>query len=227
MTRALPYVDRISHVSFFKHVTLVTPPPPIEQSKNFSGLKNNPLDICITHMIKPLIMSVFHTKFIAPAEFDLEMLKALHLGADPYVTAAKYHFDYDLIKDLPHFQTRMEQVEQALLLDGTLTPVIAGVGLHAAVEKLAFRVQDDRISTGDLVKAIETLKKVKDGSKSQEPQSGQAGVSLVINIPAFNGAPAKTIEVTTPGSSELQEYNTHEAETIELDRSDFRIELPE
>lgn len=178
-------------------------------------------------MIKPSTMSVFHTKFIAPAEFDLEMLKQMHLGADPYHVAAQYGFDYDLIKELPHFKTRMDQVEQALLLEGTLTPVIAGVGLHAAVEKLAFRVQDDRISTGDLVKAIETFKKVRDGTKAQDSQSGQQGVSLVINIPSFNGEPAKTIEVSTPASPELQEYNTHEANTIDLDKSQFRIELPE
>lgn len=168
--------------------------------------------------------SVFQASYIAPTEFDINMLKAIHLGADPVATAAEYGLIYEKIKELPHFKTRMEQVEQALIVDGTFTSVIAGAGLHAAVEKLAFRVADDRIPTGDLVKAIEVFKKVKDGSKSSEPQSGAAGVSLVINIPAMGASPAKTIEVTTEPNKELKQYNTIEAEVVAIEEHSHKTD---
>lgn len=168
-----------------------------------------------------------------PIDFSLDMLKELHLGVDPDAVAAKYGLIYEHIKELPHFKKRMEQVELALRLDGTLTSVIAGVGLHAAVEKLAYRVQDDRIPTGDLVKAIETLKKVKDGSKSTEDQGSNQGVSLVINIPAMGTSEAKVVEITTEPSKKLQEYNTIEAEVVQIEehlhhndkKTDFEINV--
>jgi hypothetical protein len=171
--------------------------------------------------------SVFQASSIAPAEFDMEMIKSIHLGADPVATAARYGLVYEQIRELPHFIKRMEQVEQALLIDGSLTSVIAGAGLHAAVEKLAFRVADDRIPTGDLVKAIEVFKKVKDGSKANEPQGVSSGVSLVINIPAMGTTPAKTIEVTTEPNKKLQEYNTIEAEVVAIEEHTHTAEKPE
>lgn len=180
-------------------------------------------------------MDEFQIKTIAPADFSLDMLKAIHLGADPDTEAAKYGLVYEHIKDLPHFKVRMEQVEKSLLLEGTLTPVIAGIGLHAAVEKLAYRVQDDRIPTGDLIKAIEAFKKVRDGSKSNESGEEKQGVSLVINIPAIGAQPGRTIEVSTEPDKKLREYNTIEAEVAAIEAhtdavrkpSEFVIELPE
>lgn len=180
--------------------------------------------------------SEFQAPFIAPAEFNLEMLKEIHLSGDPVAAAAKYGLIYEQIKDLPHFKTRMDEVEQALLIDGTLTPVIAGFGLHAAVEKLAYRVQDDRIPTGDLVKAIDAFKRVKDGAKSNENQLAGTGVSLVINIPAIGGAAPRTIEVTSEPSEKLKEHNTIEAELVQIEEhtkpttskaADFIIEVNE
>jgi hypothetical protein len=161
--------------------------------------------------------SPFQAAFIAPTDFSLDMLKELHLGFDLDAIAAKYGLVYEQIKELPHFKRRMEQVELALRLDGSLTSVVAGAGLHAAVEKLAFRVQDDRIPTGDLVKAIEAFKKVKDGAKSNEDQTGNQGVSLVINIPAMGEIAAKTVEITTEPNKKLKEYNTIEAEVTAVD----------
>jgi hypothetical protein len=147
------------------------------------------------------------------------MLKELHLSADLDNIASKYGLIYDHIKDLPHFKKRMEQVELALRMDGTLTSVVAGAGLHAAVEKLAFRVQDDKIPTGDLVKAIEVFKKVKDGSKSSEEIGTHKGVSLIINIPAFGDKSAKTVEITSEPNKELKEYNTIEAELVSIEQN--------
>lgn len=132
----------------------------------------------------------------APLDFPLELMQELALNPDPYAVCTKYGFDYDEIKDLPHFKAKASQVEKSLLAEGALTPVIAAAGLHTAVEKLAYRVADDRIPTGDLVKAIDILKKVKDGSAQQNAQSAAPGVSLVINIPALGNTPAKTIDVT-------------------------------
>lgn len=178
-------------------------------------------------------MDEFHIKTIAPADFELEMLKAIHLGADPTIESAKYGLVYEHIKDLAHFKVKMEQVEKALLLEGSLTPVIAGIGLHTAVEKLAYRVQDDRIPTGDLIKAIEAFKKVRDGSKSNETSDEKQGVSLVINIPALGAQPSRTIEVTSEPDKKLREYNTIEAEVAAIEAhsessktSQFTIELP-
>jgi hypothetical protein len=176
-------------------------------------------------------MNEFHATAIAPADFDLELLKAIHLGVNPEEAAAKYGLVYEQIKDLPHFKKRLDQVEQALMLDGSLTSVVAGAGLHTAVEKLAYRVQDDRIPTGDLVKAIEVFKKVKDGSKSSEDATGTTGVSLVINIPAMGTSEAKVVEITTEPSKKLQEYNTIEAEVGQIEEhlnaSGINIKLPE
>ena len=230
-----------------KRYTLVTQHPYPQTIQKFFPVKNQNA-IHLTHLAAIWYnqrMNEFHIKHIAPADFELDMLKAIHLGADPDTTCAKYNLIYDQIKDLPHFKTRMEQVEKALLLEGHLTPVVAGIGLHAAVEKLAYRVQDDRIPTGDLVKAIEVLKKVKDGSKASDITSAGNTVSLVINIPSLNGSPERTIEVTADTNPKLQEYNAIEATFIEhkngavgeddedteddatySKQSDFHIELP-
>lgn len=160
-------------------------------------------------------MSEFHTTVVAPAEFPLEMLKEIALSSNPYEAAAKYKFDYDTIKDLSHFKAQMERIDNALMMEGEFTTIIAGVALQTAVQKLANRVQDDRISTGDLVKSIEVFKKVKDGLKEPEVGIAGQGVSLVINIPAVGAQPAKTIEVTnhnvidvTEDSEELESGTT-------------------
>jgi len=174
-----------------------------------------------------VIQQTLMNDFIAqkPLDFPLDMLQRMHLEADPVRVGLDFGFDYDTIKELPHFKAKMQAVEQALLVEGALTPVIAGIGLHAAVEKLAFRVQDDRVSTGDLVKAIETFKKVKDGSKSEDTKQIQQGVSLIINIPAIGETPAKTIEVTSsPNTIEHDADST--PPTITFTESDFKIEVP-
>lgn len=144
-----------------------------------------------------------------PLEFPVEMLRQITLSTDPDSVAASYGFDYETIKDLIHFKTKLAQVENAMMLDGELTTVLAGAGLHAAVEKLAFRVQDDRIGTGDLIKSIEVFKKIKDGNKPQEAGTAGQSVSLIINIPAIGSEPAKVIEVTQNQVIDV------EAETIE------------
>ncbi len=146
----------------------------------------------------------------APLDYPLDMLRDMHLQPNPAAVAAAYGYDYDKLQSQPLFVTKMAQVERALLTEGAMTPIIAGIGLHAAVEKLAYRVHDDRMTTSDLVKAIETLKKVKDGNKANEQQA-TAGVSLVINIPAFGDHAKQTIEVTAV---------TKEPITIESDLED-------
>ena len=134
-----------------------------------------------------------------PLDFPPEMLQELHLSTDPHAICAKHGYDYEQIKDLPHFKTKLHQIEQALLVEGALTPVIAAAGLHAAVEKLAYRVQDDRIPTGDLVKAIDILKKVKDGVK--EDKVGATGPSFQISI-VLPGHTDKSKAVTVEGTAQ-------------------------
>lgn len=152
-----------------------------------------------------------------PDEYPLEMLKQIHLQADPHAIAAKYGFDYDILLEQPLYITQSKLVENSLMLDGTLTPIIAGFGLHTAVEKLAYRVQDDRMTTSDLVKAIETLKKVKDGNKINELGGANQGVSLVINIPAYGTTPKQVIEVT---ATVPELVNTD----IDVHEADFEME---
>lgn len=158
------------------------------------------------------------------------MLREITLSPDPAGVVARYGLDYDSIKNLPHFQAKLSQVEHAMLIDGELTTVVAGIGLHTAVEKLAMRVNDERISTGDLVKSIETLKKVKDGIKVEDNQTAAQGVSLVINIPAMGAAPAKKIEVTqnniidvTP-DGEVEDIS-QSGNTITITEEDFKINV--
>lgn len=134
----------------------------------------------------------------APLDFPLELMQELALNPDPYAVCTKYGFDYDEIKDLPHFKAKASQVEKSLLAEGALTPVIAAAGLHTAVEKLAYRVADDRIPTGDLVKAIDILKKVKDGSK--EAKDAVTGPSFSIQI-VLPGHKDKSTAVTVDGVS--------------------------
>lgn len=138
----------------------------------------------------------FVSNVTIPIDFQLEMLERLTLEANPYAVCEDFGLSYDQIKNLPHFQAQQKQVEQALLVDGRLTDVVAGVALHEAVVKLAYRVQDDRMPTGDLVKVTETLKKIKDGKKDQQTNAATQGVSLVINIPAIGDTSAKTISIT-------------------------------
>jgi len=152
-----------------------------------------------------------------PDEYPLEMLKQIHLQSDPHAIAAKYGFDYDILLEQPLYLTQSKLVENSLMQDGTLTPIIAGFGLHTAVEKLAYRVQDDRMTTSDLVKAIETLKKVKDGNKINDATANNQGVSLVINIPAYGTTPKQVIEVTaTLPEQVIANTDIHEAD-FEMD----------
>lgn len=160
-------------------------------------------------------MSEFHRDLPAPAEFPLEMLREIAISPDPERVAQEHGFIYDDIKDLPHYRAKLDKVVNALMMDGELTTVIAGIGLHTAIDKLANRVNDDRISTGDLVKSIEVFKKVKDGLKEPEVGIAGQGVSLVINIPAMGAQPAQTIEVSTPASPNIIDV-TPEDETEEF-----------
>lgn len=145
------------------------------------------------------------------------MLKEIALSSDPYEVTKKYKLDYDAIKDLPHFKAQMERIDNALMLEGEFTTIIAGVALQTAVQKLATRVQDDRISTGDLVKSIEVFKKVKDGLKEPEVGTASQGVSLVINIPAVGAQPAKTIEVAN--------HNVIDVTPTEVETEEFKINV--
>lgn len=161
-----------------------------------------------------------------PLEFPVEMLRQITLSTDPDAVAASYGFDYETIKDLTHFKAKLAQVENAMLLDGELTTVIAGAGLHAAVEKLAFRVQDDRIGTGDLIKSIEVFKKIKDGNKPQETGVAGQGVSLIINIPAIGSEPAKVIEVTQNQIIDVEAEPVEESnDPIDTPAESFSINL--
>lgn len=196
---------------------------PLINPKIFPGQKSDPLDKNEIHVIQSPMETAnqFVSTSIAPVEFSTDMLRDLHLSADPEAVAAQYGLVYEHIKDLPHFKKRMEQVQNALMVDGSFAPIIAGAGLHTAVEKLAKRVQDDRIPTGDLVKAIEVFKKVKDGSATEGGPNKGSGVSLIINIPAIGTTGPRTVEIVAEPSKELQAYNTIEAEALEVESGSY------
>ena len=114
-------------------------------------------------------------------KFPDEMLVQLALGL-PKDIVEDYGFTYDEIKTLPHFIVQLDRVSAELMAEGAITKVIAGAGLHQVVEIVARRVLDTRILTGDLLKAGEFLKKVKDdGQQKLGPNKPQ--FSIEINFP--------------------------------------------
>lgn len=111
-------------------------------------------------------------------KFPDEMLVQLALGM-PKDIVEDYGFSYDEIKDLPHFLVQADRISAELLQEGAITRVIAGAGLHQVVEKIAHRILDPRMPTGDLLKAGEFLKKVKDdGVQKTGPTKPQFSIEI-------------------------------------------------
>lgn len=157
------------------------------------------------------------TTFVAPRplEFPSNMLVRLCLGEDANVVCDEYGYDYNAIKDQPHFIAQIGKVESELFKDGAITRVIAGHGLHTVVDKLSHRALDDRTATSDMVKIGEFLKRVKDDGKDNNTNNN-AKFSIEIS---FNGEPTKIeLDVTPPKGvpKEVPILSVEEDEPIEI-----------
>lgn len=140
-------------------------------------------------------------------KFPDEMLVQLALGM-PKDLVEEYGFVYDEIKDLPHFLVQADRVAAELMAEGAITRVIAGAGLHQVVERVAMRVLDARMPTGDLLKAGEFLKKVKDdGVQKNGPLKPQFSIEI-----SFPDGTTTTITQTKP-----QEHLVEEVPYLDID----------
>lgn len=154
------------------------------------------------------------------------MLVQIALGLDPYDLAAQYGLDYGEIKDDPVFRVQYNKVETELLREGAITKVIAGAGLHKIVETLAQRVKDPRMPNGDLIKAGEFLKRVKDDGKDVAGASGPQ-FTIEINFPDGGSTviTAKPKEIVVDDAPELEVDDLPESITHAIRTSNFGVDF--
>lgn len=144
-------------------------------------------------------------------KFPIPMLEALNLAQiDQDKIAEGYGYDWESIKDLPQYKAQSQQVADALISEGRITPFIAANALFVAVEKIAERVIDPKTTTGDLLKAADTLMKVKnDGKPEKSTSANVSGFNIQIILP---GHSANNVTISSKNDITDVEY---------LDVSDF------
>lgn len=163
----------------------------------------------LTTPIKPITFVYMSTSFHPQhaLKYPDEMLVQLALGM-PKDIVEEYGYTYDTIKDLPHFLVQADRIAQELMAEGAITRVIAGAGLHQIVETVAHRILDPRMPTGDLLKAGEFLKKVKDDGVVK---NGPVKPQFTIEISFPDGS------TTTITQNKAQERLVEEVPYLEVD----------
>ena len=170
-----------------------------------------------------------YTNFVAKRseQFPSEMLVRIALGGDPTQVCDEYGINYQEVQLQPHFIRQLENVEQDLMQEGAITRVIAGIGLHKAVENINQKLLTPALlPNGDLVKFTEVLLKVKNDNKPKDVSPAKSGFSIEFNFP--DSLPAGTT-VRVSGTTHKNPPQEIEVTDVEDDVSEVPVldEIPD